>query len=179
MAKLPKFEPKLIRLRAKVFPLYDAPIQRRYLIEDRPREQRFTVGDLVWIKQKLWPWWPAMVTVHPHDDIYYKYNYSDDSISYHVQHFGPRPYHCWILENKCQPFNGFDQFQQKMKNHIEEATKNRKKTKVIKSYLVPNDHREDYNNAINEAEIANLIDQKVRLQQLTYRYYSLKYERFY
>lgn len=66
-----------------------------------------------------------------------------------------------------------------MKNHIEEATKNRKKTKVIKSYLVPNDHREDYNNAINEAEIANLIDQKVRLQQLTYRYYSLKYERFY
>ena len=76
--KLPSYKPvKSVKLEARVFHLHDAAFRRRYLVEAREKESpeaKYMVGDIVWVKLKDKPWWPAMVSVHPQRDIYMKYS---------------------------------------------------------------------------------------------------------
>lgn len=100
-----------------------------------------------------------------------------NSVSYHIQVFGPKPYHGWVIEHMMQPYLGFEKFHRKMRVHIE-STRPDKQEQIIASYSIPQSLIAPFNMAIAEADEAAKLNEQKRLQDITYQYYSIKYQKF-
>ena len=82
--KLPNYTPPSstmgISLTAKQFTLFDVAFKRRYLVEWQPKEVdlKYHLAQLMWVKLSHLksPWWPAMISIHPQRDVFYRYQSS-------------------------------------------------------------------------------------------------------
>jgi len=190
--QLPEFIPMAVQLTDRTCQVYDATFKRRYLVEERPKgipiqtyetnflsfaEENILVGTLVWGKIEDWPWWPAMISVHPQRDSFVRYH-NDGTHSYHVQYFGPDPYHQWVRSESCKLFEGFNKFKRDMNLHIKSSPPVTKRL-VEEWYSVKKEDKNNLNQAIAEAEAASLWSCEVRLKKLTYWYYSTRYEKYF
>src|SRR5699024_7631975 len=101
-----------------------------------------------------------------------------NDIAYHVQYFGPQTKRGWVSSSLCQVFKGFTKFERAMWRNIKTCSPF-KMSKVWRSYAVPLDQKQQLNQAIAEAEAANKLERNFRIHLLTYRYYSVRYARFY
>ncbi|KAH9391629.1 Histone-lysine N-methyltransferase NSD3, partial [Tyrophagus putrescentiae] len=174
-----------VKLEARTCVLTDASLLRRYLIEDRkseapPGEAKYDLADIVWVKVRGQPWWPAMISVHPQRDCYLKYR-SKDCLAYHVQTFAVI-HHGWVSEREIRGrFQGWENFEADMLRRITACRLPAELEKTWKSFSGGGlrEKRLSFSLAVAEAAAACRLTKAERLSTLTYRYYSKRYGKFF
>ena len=98
---------------------------------------------------------------------------------YHVQYFGPKPYHGWTTKNKVMHYEGFKKFDDNVNEEMENSNGDqKKKDKVIKKWGVKEgDEEREWNESIAEAELAMKLNPEKRVQDLTLHYFVNKKKR--
>ncbi len=202
-------QPK-VKLEARTCVLTDASLLRRYLIEDRqseapPGEAKYDLADIVWVKVRGQPWWPAMISVHPQRDCYLKYRSSkfflegfyfcfclpfrifssfspsEDYLAYHVQTFAVI-HHGWVSERDIRGrFQGWEHFEADMLRRITACRLPAELEKTWKSFSGGGlrEKKISFSLAVAEAAEACRLTKAERLSTLTYRYYSKRYGKFF
>lgn len=182
-SKIPRFEYQPVKLSTKTIhlPTGSYIADRNSLLEIKPKLQNieFGVGDLLWAKMQGYPWWPCMVTNDPFTGEFYKSTppfVQKRGILYHVQYFGSKPYRGYTLNGAVMPFEGFENFKQKITQELEESTDKSKRLKVEQKYFVKNSIWKNWNESVSEAENALDMDKKSRIRLLTFNYITLENE---
>ncbi|KAH9528291.1 Histone-lysine N-methyltransferase, H3 lysine-36 and H4 lysine-20 specific [Dermatophagoides farinae] len=171
-SKLPKYEFIPISLEAKTIVLNDNPkyiYDRQKLISVPPKDGCISVGDLIWAKMQGYPWWPCMVTVDPCTGSHNRVSRTTFKTEYHVQYFGPEPSRGYINESNIIPFEGYQQFRDKIEDELKDLDK-KKRAKSEQKYIVRGSLLKKWNESISEAEEAMDLNREDRLELLNFNY---------
>jgi len=140
----------------------------------RKEDDKYSAGDLLWVKSKGFPWWPCLITVDPQSGKYSKTlvirNKNDKA--FHVQFFGSRAYRGYTqgVQNITK-YDGKEKYELRLDQIKNTPTSNKSLRKQeLNNFEIKNTYKKDWNLACDQADAALELDRATRIETLTFEY---------